>query len=102
MAQQFTHSPNAPHVSATNQDQRYFAAGFLQNRSSAGDHIKVMRFADKRSAELEISTYGNQSVNVSVVTHLNADQCEALARYLIDTAHDLRTQFENEQQGGAA
>lgn len=90
MAQQFTHTATAPHSSETAPHQRYFAAGFLSGRSGAGYHPLVIRMADEDVARLEISTWGHQDVRVEVMTKLDADQCEALARYLLDAAADLR------------
>lgn len=90
MAQQFTHTTAAPYESDSASHQRYFAAGFLSGRSGAGNHPLVVRMADEDVARLEISTYGHQDVRVYVMTKLDADQCEALARYLLDAAADLR------------
>jgi hypothetical protein len=87
MAQQFTHTAKPATVPTSHPDQRYF------KRTTEGDGCTgVFRSARQNAAELEIAFYGERFKQaVSVTAELSADQCEALARALLDAAHDLRT-----------
>lgn len=91
MEQPFTHTPTAPETPETAPHLRRFAYSFLDDKSGAGNNVSLMRFETEDKAALAIDTYGSQDVIVRVKTQLDADQCEALARYLLDAAHDLRT-----------
>jgi hypothetical protein len=87
MAPQFVHTAKPANVPASHPDQRYF------KRTSEGDDCTgVFRSAKHNTAELEISFYGDRlKRTVSVTAELSANQCEFLARALLDAAHDLRT-----------
>jgi len=89
MAQQFTHLVRPPQVSDSHPLQRYFK----RSRNEDGDDATtVMRFAKRDKAEIDVSLYGSRfGQSVEVRTDLTADQCEHLARALLDAAHDLRT-----------
>lgn len=88
MAQQhtFTHTPRPPRLTPGYEKIRQFA----DQGGPAGYNTEVSRRADKDTARLAIETWGFQEVITRTTTDLSADQCEALARALLDAAHDLR------------
>jgi hypothetical protein len=89
MAQQFTHLARPPQVSDSHPLQRYFKRSSNEDGDNA---TTVMRFAGRDTAEIDVGFYGpNLGQAVDVRTDLTADQCEHLARALLDAAHDLRT-----------
>lgn len=83
----FTHTPRAPHILSGYEDQRNFA---MRGRDT-GMHIGIRRMGHEDTAELRVSTWGRVDVRAEVMSRLTADECEALARALVDAAHDLRT-----------
>jgi hypothetical protein len=93
----FTHQPQPPkRVPVKHPDQRYFI------ETDSDDHSSISRFyivhvGTEETADLVFSTYsGNNSHTTR--QGLTADQCEALARALIDAAQDIRTHNPATQQ----
>jgi len=91
MAQKFTHTSAAPHIGGEAGNQRRFAASWIETRRGSSDNTNLFRFADEDKARLTIETRCTQDVQTSTTTRLTADQCEALAYYLLDAAADLRS-----------
>lgn len=87
--QQFTHTARPPEIPDGHPLQRHFKREIGGN----GDpNTKVFRFAHRDTAQLQVEFYANQfSEQVNVSTNLTADECEHLARALLDAAHDLRS-----------
>lgn len=85
MTQQFTHTPAPPMVPASHPNQRWFLRGVSQ-----GNTCSVFRATEMAVAELGIHAVEKRHA-FNIDAYLTADQCEQLARALIDAAHDLRT-----------
>lgn len=85
MAQQFTHTPAPPEEPASHPNQRWFLRGLSQ-----GNNCSVYRAAEASVAQLGIRMI-ERSGTVLLDANLTADQCEQLARALLDAAHDLRS-----------
>jgi hypothetical protein len=88
MAQQFTHTPRPPQIPDGHPAQRYFK----RTDVATDDRVQVMRFEQHNQAGLEIDFQTRNGRQISNVTALlTADECESVARALLDAAHDLRT-----------
>jgi hypothetical protein len=82
----FTHQPQPPkRVPVLYPEQRYFMELY-----QSGLTLDVMRFESRDITDLNF-TLSSQGGRITFTQKLTADQCEALARALIDAAHDIRT-----------
>lgn len=53
--------------------------------------VCVLRFAERSSAQLDISTGSGFGARTDLSLHMDADQLQTLACALLDAAHELRT-----------
>lgn len=85
MAQQFTHTARAPKIPESHPHQRWFKF------TSDGDEniTSLVRRHDEDVAVLS-ACIGSLEGSISFNASLTAAACEALARYLLDAAADLR------------
>jgi len=82
----FIHQPQPPkRVPVLYPEQRYFME--LYDNSLTLD---VMRFESRDTTDLNF-VMSSHGARMAFRQKLTADQCEALARALIDAAHDIRT-----------
>ena len=79
MAQQFTHTPRLPEIPTGHEQQRYFIRHLVRD---------VMRWGQKDTAQITLESTDGL---ISHTQYLKANECEELARALLDAAHDLRT-----------
>jgi hypothetical protein len=84
MAQQFTHTAKPPQIPDSHPHQRWFKR---RGDDTMGHHI--CRMADDDTVDLSTHIHIGGS-SASTRAQLTADECEELARALLDAAADLR------------
>lgn len=81
-AQTFTHEPRRPARINGHPDG-------LSNFANVVQRVRVVRHGDAPTAEVQMRLYTGDA-HAALFDELDADACEALARSLLDAAHDLR------------
>jgi hypothetical protein len=84
----FTHQPRPPNDPGEHPQQRHFGEAILLCVGGISVETGVMRWADKPYAQLKTSSSGPLGRNEAQI-NLRPDELRALARCLIDAAHDL-------------